>query len=173
MVHDRSFLLPFILAFALLLPLVGCGGSDRDASKEESSLETAADGDDTLDVPVAEIDSIVGRYYSAADSLGKIFTSITTADDVGSHAAEIERLHAEINEFDKLTVRYGDIVLQRMSAISDDGAFDRLLSARERLKGLPTVYEAIKGVEEPITDVDEVDASTTSDTGTVATEGGE
>ena len=60
-----------------------------------------------------------------------------------------------------------------MSAISDDGAFDRLLSARERLKGLPTVYEAIKGVEEPITDVDEVDASTTSDTGTVATEGGE
>lgn len=157
MIPNHRFLYGLLVAVLTLTPLVGCSSESSEQEGTDSSLETATDEKDTLGVPVAEIDTIVSRYYAAADSLGRLFASIETEADVADAAEAIEHLHREIAEFNRLTITYGEIVVERMATRPDGGAFDRLLAERERLRAKSEVYAKIEEIEQRVTEVEEVD----------------
>jgi hypothetical protein len=137
----------------ILTPLLASSCSDDSSGQKvdhggelQSGSETGTDDA----IPPAEVDSIIGRYFSATDSLATLFDSISTVDDVEASAGEIARINEDIWEFNRLSVQYGQVLLDRMDQVDQGASLERLLNARQRLQGMPEVYARVEAIEKEI-----------------------
>lgn len=147
--HRRTTrpLVPLLLiSLTTLLP--ACSDDLSEAEVERGGeLQSGSGSEATDSIPAPEVDSIVGRYFAATDSLASLFNTITTVAEVEANAAEIVRLNEEIWEFNRLSVQYGQVLLDRMAEIDRGESLERLLDARTRLQEMPEVYAAVEEVE--------------------------
>ena len=142
-----------LLALLINLPIVlsSCGDDAPEQEVEHGGeLQSGSEPEATDSIPPEEFDSIIGRYYAAADSLATVFDSISTVEDVETYADEIARLNEEIWEFNRLSVQYGQVLLDRMDQLDQGATLERLLAARSRMQGMPEVYSRVEEIEKKI-----------------------
>lgn len=151
------------LLLLLVLPLLSCGDEGAsDATDNGGELQTGSEQEVSEEIPTAEVDSIVDRYFSATDSLAHLFEGIESLDDVERAAPEISRLNQDIWEFNRLSVQYGQVLIDRMDTRDNGASLERLLNAREGLQQQEKVYERVQEIEaktgEEVTDQDDPEA---------------
>jgi len=162
-----------LLAILILFPLLGssCGEEANEQDVDHGGeLQSGSEPEADDAVPTAELDSIIGRYFAATDSLARVFDSISTVEDVEANADEIARLNEEIWEFNRLSVQYGQVLLERMDQVDQGASLERLLNARQRLQGMPEVYARVEAIEKEIPGRNRSAEDTGSDSGAVAGE---
>lgn len=162
-----------LLAILILFPLLASSCGD-DAPEQDvdhgGELQSGSEPEVDDAVPTAELDSIIGRYFAATDSLAGVFDSISTIEDVEANAGEIARLNEEIWEFNRLSVQYGQVLLDRMDQVDQGASLERLLNARQRLQRMPEVYARIEAIEEEIPGRNQNADAPDADSGAVAGE---
>lgn len=165
----RLGLLAILTFFPLLVSSCGDDASEQDVD-HGGELQSGSEPEADDAVPTAELDSIIGRYFAATHALAGVFDSISTVEDVEANAEEIVRLNEEIWEFDRLSVQYGQVLLDRMDQVDQGASLERLLNARQRLQGMPEVYARVEAVEKGIPGRNRNPADRESDSGSVAGE---